>query len=76
MILEIRRRLARQPFSPFTIYLADGRTLDVPHPEFLWVTNSGHLYHMHGSDPAGERLNSLLIVSVATTEAPRKRSRR
>ena len=66
MIGEIRRRLERQPFLPFTIFLADGRTFDIPHPEFLWLDVS-RLYYIHGSDPAGERLNSLLIVSVAST---------
>ena len=25
-----------QPFRPFTIQLADGNELHVPHPEFMW----------------------------------------
>jgi len=30
-----------KPFRPFTIHLADGTTLEVPHPELLWRTPSG-----------------------------------
>ena len=72
MLGEIRRRLLRQPFVPFTIFLADGRTLDIPHPEFLWLANIGRLYFMRDTDPFGERINSLLIVSIANTAAPEK----
>ena len=75
MIREIRERLTRQPFLPFTIYLADGRTLEVPHPEFIWLEVS-QLYYMHGADPVGERINSLLIVSIAPMAVPRGRRRR
>ena len=33
----IREALRRQPFEPFSIRLADGRSLDVPHPEMVAV---------------------------------------
>jgi hypothetical protein len=32
---ELSRVHQAQPFQPFDIYLADGRKLHVPHPEFL-----------------------------------------
>jgi hypothetical protein len=31
----VREALLRQPFQPFTIRLADGRSLPVAHPEFV-----------------------------------------
>jgi len=31
---QIREVVRAQPFRPFIIHLADGRTFDVPHPEF------------------------------------------
>jgi hypothetical protein len=31
----IRKALRRQPFEPFSICLADGRSLAVPHPEMV-----------------------------------------
>ena len=33
----IRQALHKQPFEPFTIRLADGRGLPVPHPDFVAV---------------------------------------
>jgi hypothetical protein len=34
---EIRKHLRAQPFEPFTIHLADGRSIDVPHSEFVFA---------------------------------------
>jgi hypothetical protein len=36
-ITGIREALHKQPFEPFTIALADGRMLPVPHPDFVAV---------------------------------------
>jgi len=33
----VREALHKQPFEPFTIRLADGRSLPVPHPDFVAV---------------------------------------
>lgn len=33
----LREAVKRQPFKPFTIRLADGRAMRVPHPEFLAI---------------------------------------
>ena len=76
MIREIRERLDLQPFLPFTIYLADGRAFDVPHPEFLWLRDAGRLYFVHGPQVVEERINALLIVSIAPLQIPRKSRRR
>ncbi len=35
----LRKTLRRQPFEPFTIRLADGRSMRVPHPEFVALGN-------------------------------------
>jgi hypothetical protein len=34
---QLREAHQNKPFRPFKIFLADGRQLDVPHPEFLWL---------------------------------------
>jgi len=34
-IQGIREALHREPFEPFSIRLADGRSLPVPHPDFV-----------------------------------------
>ena len=64
MTEEIRGRLEQTPFQPFVLHLADGRKLDVPHPEFVWLPQRGVLYYFHKDARYGERINPLLIVSV------------
>lgn len=34
---EIRNHLRKQPFQPFRIYLSNGLSYDVRHPEFMLV---------------------------------------
>lgn len=36
-IQGVREALRQEPFEPFVIRLADGRSLPVPHPEFVAV---------------------------------------
>ncbi len=36
-VAGIREALHKQPFEPFVIALADGRSLPVPHPDFVAV---------------------------------------
>ena len=38
---EFRSVLHKAPFEPFTIHLADGHTLRVPHPDFVALTGGG-----------------------------------
>ena len=33
----IREALRREPFQPFSICLAEGRALPIPHPEFVAI---------------------------------------
>jgi hypothetical protein len=35
---DLHSALHVQPFVPFRLHLTDGRSFDVPHPEFLMVT--------------------------------------
>jgi len=34
---EFLELLRRRPFTPLRIYLTDGTTYDIPHPDFVWV---------------------------------------
>ena len=40
-INSLRDMLHNVPFKPFTIRLADGRSIPVPHPDFIAVTGNG-----------------------------------
>jgi hypothetical protein len=37
---EVREFLRREPFLPFTLYVTDGRTFTIRHPEFVGITSS------------------------------------
>jgi len=64
VLQEIRELTQMAPFRPFTLYLADGRKLEVPHPDFVWLPRPGVFYFYHEKRRFGERINPLLIVSV------------
>jgi hypothetical protein len=64
MLQEIRDLIQRAPFSPFTVHLAEGRTLRVPHPDFVWLPKAGVFFFFHDERGSSERINPLLIVSI------------
>jgi hypothetical protein len=37
---EIAQRLQTRPFQPFRIYVSDGRTYEIRHPEMVMVTTT------------------------------------
>ena len=64
MLQEIRDLALRVPFAPFTIHLADGRVLHVPHPDFVWLSKPGVFFFFHNERGSSERINPLLIESI------------
>jgi hypothetical protein len=64
---HIRDLLSAQPFEPFRLFLSDGSSHDVPHPEFAWVY-SGKVFiglppDTMGENGGGVKQLSLLHVS-------------
>ena len=60
-------RLAREanPFRPFTIHLADGRSHRVPHRDYLSMSPGGRTHIVYESDEAGHMLDALLITELS-----------
>jgi hypothetical protein len=58
----IRQAVRRRPFVPFSVMLADGRALDVPHPEFVAVGT--RLATVIAEDGSWSVVEPLLIVSL------------
>jgi hypothetical protein len=58
----IREALRRQPFEPFSIHLADGRSLAVPHPEMVAVGKRRVI--VVEADDSWSVIEPLLIVSL------------
>jgi len=63
VLQQIRDLIALSPFRPFKIHLADGRALQVRHPDFVWVPKLATLFYFHEDRETNER-NPLLIASV------------
>jgi hypothetical protein len=54
---------------PFRITIADGRTLDVPHAEFVSISPSGRILYIAGENDRIEALDVLLITGVQQERA-------
>lgn len=52
-----------RPFSPFTIHLADGRSVRVASPQFMNFSPSGRLAHVFYQDEHSEFFDLLLVTS-------------
>ena len=61
---EIREAQRAQPFSPFTMHLADGREFTVVHPDFLFVSRSGRMAHVEDLEGNGELIDPLMVVNL------------
>jgi hypothetical protein len=61
-IAGVREALHKQPFEPFAIRLADGRSLPVPHPDFVALTSRRVI--VGAEDDSWSIIEPLLIVSL------------
>ena len=59
----VRVALHNQPFQPFDLRLADGRSLHVPHPDFVAVS-SRRVVVIDPKDQGMSILEPLLLVSI------------
>lgn len=57
-----------QPFRPYRIHLADGRSLDVKHQDFLARSPGGRTATVYTSGEASEVIDLLLVTSLEESE--------
>jgi hypothetical protein len=62
-INALRDALHKQPFEPFLMRLADGRSLSVPHPDFVAVSKR-RVVVIDAQTEATSHIEPLLIVSL------------
>lgn len=67
---QIRNYLQAQPFVPFRIFLSDGSSHEVPHPEFAWVFGSTVYVGVPGTAvfPPNEYVKQLAIMHITRVE--------
>jgi hypothetical protein len=61
---QLRTMLQAAPFRPFDIYMADGRSLPVRHPEMVAVTSGGRTLGVATGDDVIEIVDLLLVTSL------------
>jgi len=62
MNVEEIRKLTSNGFQPFTLNLSDGRSFEVPHPDF--VALSRHVVVVIGDDGLASLIDPIHIVSA------------
>ena len=62
--LTLRDVLQTQPFKPFVLTLVDGRSFEVKHPEFVYVSPKGRHMILVNDDESLSYLEPLLIASL------------
>jgi len=60
----VREALHKEPFEPFAIRLADGRSVPVPHRDFVAVGR--RRVHVILEDDSGMTIEPFMIVSLDT----------
>ncbi len=66
---DIVRRLRRQPFQPIRLYLSDGATYDIRHPELALVSRSEIVLALEPlTDDVPERLAYVDPIHVVRIE--------
>jgi hypothetical protein len=60
-IEQLRNAHQAQPFTPFSLHLADGNQLAVPHREFLSHAESGRTVIVHGQGETWNVVDLLLV---------------
>jgi hypothetical protein len=68
-IEQLRNLYQARPFCPFTIHLADGRQVHVPHNEFLSYSPSGRTIIVHQPDDSFSILDLLLVTELEVDAA-------
>jgi hypothetical protein len=68
MLEELRNRIRATPFIPFTVYVADGRSFPVPHPDHILATSRG-LVAVENDEGLLDILPVLLVSGLRTQAA-------
>ena len=60
----LRQAIGQRPFQPLILHLVDGRTLDVPHSDFISISQSGRRVIVEKPDDSYEVVDVMLINSL------------
>jgi len=63
-LTQLKKFHQARPFTPFRMHIADGRQLDVKHPEFITYTPGGRTLLIACDDESFEVIDLLLDTSL------------
>ena len=64
-IENVRELIHANPFVPFSLRLADGRTVPVVHADFVSSSPTGRVVHVfHGPEDASSFVDVLLVTAL------------
>ncbi len=73
---EFRSVFDAEPFRPFTVHLADGRAVMVPHQEYALLSPTGRTLIVYQDDDSFQVLDLVLATGVQINgKRPKKDSR-
>ncbi len=61
---QLRAMREANPFRPFTIHLADGRTFTVPHRDFVSQSPGGRTIIVYGSNESFSVVDLFLVTEL------------
>jgi hypothetical protein len=61
---QLRAMRESHPFRPFTIHLADGRSLAVPHRDFVSQSPGGRTIIVYGSEESFSIVDLYLVTEL------------
>jgi len=65
---QLRAMRNSQPFRPFTIHLADGRSFPVPHRDFVSQSPGGRTIIVYGAEELFSVLDLFLVTELEVQE--------
>ena len=74
--VQVRKLYEARPFKPFVMRLADGRSVRVPHPEWMSFAPSGRTVIVHQRDDSYEVIDLLLVTGLQVPANGRTAARR
>ena len=63
----LKELIHAKSFQPFTLHLADGHTVEVPHPDFILLTRGGRTAAVSTGGEKIEILDVALVTRVTGT---------
>jgi len=67
---QFRQALTKQPFRPFRIVLADGRSFMIDHPEFAAMDPRGRKVTLYEENSTQHFIEAMLIAEVIIPPSP------